>query len=514
MLNRHYHITSTLTKFGINHPSLEALSPTKNLVNDTRTLVENDIFFAVIGTTQDGREYIESAIEKGASLIISECQHVQLHGQVLEKTVADRTAIVVQFYQLNEKLIEFSAHYYQSPQLTMDVIGVTGTNGKTSTTQLIGQLIDAVSSKTPACGIIGTNGAGSLDALAPIMNTTPGATELMGLFAQFRSQQLTHVVMEVSSHALEQKRVSADLFDVAVFTNLSRDHLDYHQTMEAYGEAKLSIFKEFSSQVAVVNGDEKVIQDWLAKSPDQDIIVFGQAESVKSFPLYLHAKDIVCHDSGTSFILDASGHEFQINSPLIGTFNVDNLLAAIGSVLALGVELEQVIQAISSTKAIDGRMELFAHSSMPSVVVDYAHTPDALEKALIACRAHCEGKLFVVFGCGGDRDKGKRSEMGRIAEQGADSVLITNDNPRTESPEMIVADILKGLDKPEKAMIVLDRKQAVSAVLKNAQPGDMVLLAGKGHEDYIIIGEDKVDYNERELVSTYYEGEAPLGDKV
>lgn len=497
-----YDIQNALAQFDIDAAELHHIQQTGALVNDTRVIRPNDIFCAVIGHAQDGRQYIEQAIELGAQLIISECQSEQLHGQVIEKSVAENKGIVVQFYQLNDKLFDLCQHYYQAPQDALRIVGITGTNGKTSTSQLIAQLINAVS--TSNCGVIGTNGAGVLPELSPILNTTPGATELTGLLAGFANQGIKHVAMEVSSHALEQKRVKPDLFDVAVFTNLSRDHLDYHETMEAYGNAKLAIFSDNPAQTAVVNGDDEFIQTWLKQVKQRSLIVYGSTESVKQHSNYLYTSNIECHDAGTRFTLSTENADYTVNSPLIGQFNVENLLAAIGSLSALGFELESIVKAVSTLNAIDGRMELFAKANKPSAVVDYAHTPDALEKALKACRAHCSGKLHVVFGCGGDRDKGKRSEMGEIAETYADSVVITNDNPRTEAPEMIVADILKGLTKPEKAMIVLDRTQAVNTALNHAAAGDIVLLAGKGHEDYIIIGEQKIDYNERKLVSDYY----------
>ncbi|QOL25907.1 UDP-N-acetylmuramoyl-L-alanyl-D-glutamate--2,6-diaminopimelate ligase [Thalassotalea sp. LPB0316] len=503
MLNPVYNISQTLASFGIEATELENIGQTNALVNDTRVLNENDVFCAVIGSTLDGRQYIDNAIELGAKLVIAECQSQQLHGQVLAKTVAGKSTLVVQFYQLNEQLFELCQHYYQMPQQSLKIVGITGTNGKTSTSQILAQLID-LCQQTSACAVIGTNGAGVLPTLSPILNTTPGATELMGLLAKFAHQSLSHVAMEVSSHALEQKRVKNDLFDVAVFTNLSRDHLDYHQTMAAYGAAKLAIFSGDEKQTAVVNGDDEFIKEWLSEALTQPVIVYGCGIEITQHRDYFYATNIRCHDAGTRFELHTPTERHQINSPLIGRFNIENLLAAMASAQALGFDLPTIIGAVEKIQPIDGRMELFAQVGKPSAVVDYAHTPDALEKALVACRAHCQGKLHVVFGCGGDRDKGKRPEMGRVAEQNADCLIITNDNPRTEAPEMIVADILQGLQQPEKARVVLDRKQAVNTVISHASEGDMVLLAGKGHEDYIIIGEQKIDYNERQLVSSYY----------
>lgn len=501
MHNLNFDIRSTLTEFDIDSVLLTELSKTNAIVNDSRIVKDGDIFCAVVGHALDGRQYIEKAIELGAALIISQCQNDKLHGQVLHKQHAKKTVPVVQFYQLNDHLFRLCELYYQTPQKALTMIGITGTNGKTSTSQLIAQLISKVN-KT--CAVIGTNGAGVLPTLTPIVNTTPGASELMTLLTNFRAENISHVSMEVSSHALAQHRVEGCLFDIAVFTNLSRDHLDYHQTMAAYEQAKLAIFSQSNDQVAVVNGDDEVIQRWLKNKPSQPITVYGKTPSVSAFGQYLYAKNIIAHHHGTDFELDTPTKSYKITSPLIGDFNIDNLLAAIATVNAVGVTLEEIQSVISQLEATTGRMELFSAPNTSSTVVDYAHTPDALEKALLACRAHCQGKLWVVFGCGGDRDKGKRPEMGEIAERLADEVIITNDNPRTEAPEFIVADILKGLNKPERATIMLDREQAVLTTIKTASETDIVLLAGKGHEDYIIIGDRTIAYNERELVSNYY----------
>ncbi len=504
-----FSLLNALVKFAIDLPESYhlPLSLTRDLVNDTRVLRDNDIFCAVIGNQQDGRDYIDQAIKLGAAVVLTECTQARLHGEVSRGRVGTKTAVVIQFYQLNQHLFSLCQAYYQSPQKEMTVIGITGTNGKTSTCQLIARLLE---NNQQSCAIIGTLGAGQLDHLTPLNNTTPGATELHYYFNQFRARKIANVAMEVSSHALAQGRIHADILDIAVFTNLSRDHLDYHQTMSAYAEAKQRIFTGNSKQIAVVNGDDKQAQTWLAKWPDeQQVIVFGRhlLTNVEQspYPYYVAAKNIRLHNQGVEFLLATHLGEQRVSSPLLGSFNIDNLLAAVAALLAKGLEFSAICQAIRYLTPVTGRMEAFSGAQQTTAVVDYAHTPDALANALDACREHCQGQLWLVFGCGGDRDQGKRPLMGKIAENKADHIVITNDNPRNEAPELIVNDILAGCQCPEKIAIILDRKQAVLATLAQAKADDIVLFAGKGHEDYIIIGSKKLHYDERALVQVFFQ---------
>lgn len=499
------YISGWLASFGIGL-NLELPIQTRQLVNDTRVIHSGDIFCAVNGTTLQGRDYIAHALEKDCHLILVECEEAEHHGQSQSHSSAsNKQVLVIEFYQLNTRLFELAKHFYKSPQEQLQVIGITGTNGKTSTSQMIAKLLDANSMN---CSVIGTNGAGKVDKLTPIVNTTPGATELHALFNEFKESHQTHAVMEVSSHALEQGRVTSALFSTAVFTNLTRDHLDYHQTMENYAEAKFQIFNHESSQVAVVNGDDLVAQNWLANWPKhQPVIVFGRSASVTKYQQFAHAKEIEHSSHGLSFKLVTHVGCIDIQCQLIGDFNVDNLLAAIAVLISEQIGLSNIRQSILNLTPTIGRMESFSAKNLPLAVVDYAHTPDALENALGACRQHCKGALWVVFGCGGDRDVGKRPLMGRIAEQHSDHIIVTNDNPRTESAEKIAQDIVGGCQKPEKITIMLERQKAVLSALHNAKKNDVVLLAGKGHEDYIIDGTQHIPYNERELVrSTYAHG--------
>ncbi len=509
---------------GISLPNHITLSEQHgHLTNDSRTISQGDIFCAVIGQAQDGRQYIDSAIAKGANLILSECQQQSDHGKVSVIALANKQVAVVSFYQLNTKLFALASAYYHAPQSKMTMIGITGTNGKTSTSHLLGQILSQCQSR---CAIIGTNGAGLLshlndNSLTELANTTPSATDLMQFFHDFSEQRASHLAMEVSSHALEQKRVSADIFDIAVFTNLSRDHLDYHGTMASYAEAKRQLFTHDKQQVAVLNGDDAQAQAWLMQWPTPEKLwLYGRSENVCQHVQFVSAKHINHHSQGVDFTLNTHLGNVDIHSRLLGDFNIDNLLAVISVLLIAAIPLAVIAEQIAKLNAIAGRMESFsakvALSNTPTAVVDYAHTPDALEKALIACRQHCHGKLYVVFGCGGDRDKGKRALMAQAAEKYADCLVVTSDNPRTEAPMSIIDDVVAGLANKAEITVIENRKQAVLATLAKAQSADVVLLAGKGHEDYIIIGQEKIAYNERQVVMDFFnriDANTPAGEQ-
>ena len=481
----------------------------KRLNNDSRKICRGDVFCAVIGTEQDGRKYIDKAIAQGASLIISESQTKEAHGSITYDGKIGTP--IIEFFSLNECLFELATQFYCSPAKKLKIIGVTGTNGKTSTTQIIARLSESLGI---SCGVIGTTGYGQLPNLNPLENTTPGATELLNILSEFAEQQVKLVAMEVSSHAIEQKRVNNQLFNTSVFTNLTRDHLDYHGTMEAYAKAKLGIFSGQQSQIAVINSAEKYALEWAlnnAKSADpQPTITIGRDMDITKYPTYVSASNITHTQTGVAFDLNTHQGNFEVKSHLLGDFNVDNLLAAIAVLIAEGIVLKDIVQAIQNLNPIIGRMESFSAPHKATAVVDYAHTPDALENALVACRQHCPGALWVVFGCGGNRDAGKRKQMGAIAENCADHVVITNDNPRNEQPEAIAKDILEGCKQPEKISVMLDRQKAVISALTQAKENDLVLLAGKGHEDYIIIGDEQIHYDERALVRSTYNNEVVM----
>jgi len=328
--------------------------------------------------------------------------------------------------------------------------------------------------------------------------------------------------MEVSSHALEQGRVVGNIFDIAIFTNLSRDHLDYHGTMAHYAAAKRQLFTNNEKQFAVINGDDVQARFWLENWPigdalsQQKLWLYGRSDLVCRHAQFVSCKKIEHHSQGVNFTLNTHLGDIEIQSRLLGDFNIDNLLAVIAVLLIEGFSLTTVAKKVADLKAIAGRMETFSLSNKgvhnaPTAVVDYAHTPDALDKALLACRQHCHGNLYVVFGCGGDRDKGKRPLMAQAAQKQADFLVVTNDNPRTEAPMSIIEDVLAGLNEQCSVTVIVNRKQAVLETLAKAQANDLVLLAGKGHEDYIILGQNKIDYNERQVVKNFFENiEKPL----
>jgi UDP-N-acetylmuramoyl-L-alanyl-D-glutamate--2,6-diaminopimelate ligase len=493
-----------------------------NLTNDSRSIKagSGDIFCAVIGHEQDGRQYIEQAILSGAKLVLSECENESNHGEIRYVVSAKAEVAVISFYQLNKQLFIIANAYYQYPTKNLTMIGVTGTNGKTSTSQLLGQIL--TSSQKP-CAIIGTNGAGMVDALKALENTTPSATDLVQLFSTFSQQKVTHLAMEVSSHALEQSRITGNVFDIAVFTNLSRDHLDYHGTMANYAKAKKQLFVNNEQQVAVINADDHQAQQWINEWPNKKMLwLYGRSDQVSQNENFVSCKHIKHHSKGVDFVLTTHLGDIDIHSPLLGDFNIDNLLGVIAVLLIERLSLSHIAQEIIKIKAIPGRMEAFSSQdsgtkNSPTAVVDYAHTPDALEKALIACRQHCHGNLFVVFGCGGDRDKGKRPLMAQAAQKYADQLIVTNDNPRTETPMSIINDVLSGLNESCNVNVIVDREEAVLSTLAKAQANDVVLLAGKGHEDYIILGNDKIEYNERQVTHNYFkhlDENALVGAKV
>ncbi len=484
---------------------------TKDICNDSRQVKHDDIFAAVSGTAQTGSAFIKDAVSQGAALVLCQSDTQAAHGEIQYQEFnlpsgVKKTIPVIWFYQLAENLADVSAYYYGQPSNDVVLTGITGTNGKTSCSLLVAQLLEAMGQRT---GIIGTMGAGTLDHLVDINNTTPGPTKLQQLLAQFKAEQIKQVAMEVSSHALSQRRVNKTIIDIAVFTNLSRDHLDYHADMQDYANAKKQLFIGNDKQIHILNADDDVAVQWLTEFSGKNRTVLFSCEpqhvDLTAEQEYLFATNIQCHQQGVTFSLQSSWGNSEIHSSLLGAFNVSNLLATIAVLLVQGFELEQIAKFTNSLTPVAGRMEAFMGAAQPTAVVDYAHTPDGLEKALQSVQGHCKGELWLVFGCGGDRDSGKRPLMGAIAEQYASHIIVTNDNPRTESPQKICDDILAGMKTTENVQVILDREQAVLTALKQAKPQDMVLCAGKGHEDYTIIGHEKIAYHERELVRTFYQ---------
>lgn len=452
---------------------------------DSRKITHGKTFVAIKGHALDGRRFIASAVENGANAVIAEAcaEHahasIEYHAQVA----------VIYVEQLSAHLSELAGRLYPLQQNRL--IGVTGTNGKTTISQLIAQWLELVGHKA---AVMGTTGNGFLSDLQPAANTTGSAIEVQHTLYGLQLQGAEYTALEVSSHGLVQGRVKALPFSIGVFSNLSRDHLDYHGTMEQYAEAKFMLFGDHHCQHAVINSDDPVGANWLERL-DNAVAVSLQPSQ---HPRAVWAKSVRYSESGISLEFDGLFGQGEMTAPLIGEFNASNLLLAMTTLLVLGVNKQRLLETASELKPVLGRMELFSAPGKAKVVVDYAHTPDALEKALMALRVHCQGKLWAIFGCGGDRDKGKRPMMASIAEKLADHQILTDDNPRSESPQAIVDDMLAGMHSPQSAIVEHHRLAALEHALRYSSEQDIILLAGKGHEDYQVIGDQTIHYSDRE----------------
>jgi UDP-N-acetylmuramoyl-L-alanyl-D-glutamate--2,6-diaminopimelate ligase len=443
------------------------------LVADSRRVRSGDVFVALAGASTHGLRHATDVLAKGAVAILHDGEAPA--DLMLGEAVAAHAIAVP---GLRAALGALADRVAGEPSAALRVIGVTGTNGKTSTVQLIAQALERLG--TPA-GTIGTLGAGRVGRIVEGERTTPDVLSVHGLLAQLREDGARAVAMEVSSHALDQGRVDGVRFEVAVFSNLTRDHLDYHGTMDAYGEAKAKLFAWPTLQGAVVNIDDAYGRALAVRIPGSirwTVSANGDAAA------RLRAEGLALTADGLRFDLVEGGARATITSPLLGRFNADNLLAVAGALRALGVTFDAVAAALPTLEPVHGRMTRLGGGTKPLVVVDYAHTPDALQQALLSLRGHVHGALACVFGCGGERDRGKRPQMAAIAEAHADRVTVTDDNPRGEDGDAIVADILAGFREPARHAVVRDRRAAIRAAVTTARPGDVVLLAGKGHEPY------------------------------
>ena len=440
------------------------------LSSDSRAVNLGDAFFALAGTNAHGLRFADAVRAAGAL------------GIVYEAPVPDGVAVpdgAIGVPNLRAKLGRIADRFYGAPSAHLTVIGVTGTNGKTSFVQLLSQ---ALSLRGVVAGSIGTLGAGLVGEVVSGERTTPDVIAVHRLLAQMRDAGASHVAMEVSSHALEQGRVDAVAFEIAVFTNLTRDHLDYHGSMEAYGAAKAKLFAWPSLRAAVINLDDAFGAELFRTLPES-LRRIG-VSSRGSTGATLRAENLRLDAGGIAFDLVQGNEHHAVASTLLGRFNVDNLLGVAGALLALDWRFDDVAALLPRLQPVQGRMNRAGGDGRsPLVVVDYAHTPDALEQALTSLREHTAGKLICVFGCGGERDRGKRPQMGEIASRLADWTIITDDNPRGEDGDAIVAEILSGFDGLD-ANIVRDRIEAIALAIIHAKPGDIVLIAGKGHEPY------------------------------
>jgi UDP-N-acetylmuramoyl-L-alanyl-D-glutamate--2,6-diaminopimelate ligase len=449
---------------------------------DSRAVQQGWLFIAVPGARTDGRAYIAGAYSRGAAAVVYETDGFEPDA---------RSANAIGVPALRQHIGAIADRFYGTPSRKLKVVGVTGTNGKTTTTHLLAQVLDRPEAR---CGLIGTLGSGFPGRLDPSVHTTPDAVSVQRLLAEFVAAGAKAVCMEVSSHALDQDRVAGVAFDIAVFTNLTRDHLDYHGDMDAYAAAKARLFDFPHLKAAVINQDDAFGRELIERARRRTpVLSFGLCGGD------VQALTVKTSLDGLALTVTTPHGETPLRSPLLGRFNAANLLAVLAVLLMAGMPLNEAANALAHAQPVAGRMERFGGTDgQPLVVVDYAHTPDALEKVLQALREHTPGKLVCVFGCGGDRDRGKRPQMGRIAEQLADVVILTNDNPRHEDPVSIINEIASGMQTTPSA--VPDRVQAIRAALAEARVGDIVLVAGKGHEDYQQVGDRRLAYSDRDTV--------------
>jgi UDP-N-acetylmuramoyl-L-alanyl-D-glutamate--2,6-diaminopimelate ligase len=453
------------------------------LAIDSRRVTPGDLFLAMPGVSGDGRDHIGQAVDKGAVAVVYEgADGYQPIAMPIPQYPVDKLSAIAGL---------IADRFFGSPSRRATVIGVTGTNGKTTCTHLIAQCLNH---EPYRCAVIGTLGNGFPGELDTTLHTTPDPVTVHKLLARYIESGASHICIEVSSHALEQGRVNGVAFDIAVFTNLSRDHLDYHGDMESYGAAKAGLFTIPGLKIAVINHEDD-FGSKLLDSLNRDIraISFGLGSGD------FHAEAIEPGHEGLTIMLATPDGSSRLKSHLFGRFNAANLLAALAVLMACEISLPQAIERLAQAKPVAGRMERFGgQQDKPLVVVDYAHTPDALEKVLQALREHTEDSLWCVFGCGGDRDRGKRPLMGEIAERLADHIILTDDNPRREDPANIVADIRGGMKREHR--VVHKRIEAIASAIESARRGDIILLAGKGHEDYQQIGNERIAFSDRDTV--------------
>ncbi|MCP8689582.1 UDP-N-acetylmuramoyl-L-alanyl-D-glutamate--2,6-diaminopimelate ligase [Marinobacterium sedimentorum] len=442
------------------------------LSQDSRTLQAGELFFARPGLTHRGVDFIPAAVARGAVAVLVD------EAEAAAVAQADFGVPVLAVAQLAWRIGPMASLFYGEPSRAMQMIGVTGTNGKTSCSHYIAQALNLAGRRT---ALIGTVGNGFIDALATASHTTPDPIALQRLLADFRTQGADTVVMEVSSHALEQGRVEGIAFDVAAFSNLSRDHLDYHGSMEAYGAAKARLFDAMAVPLLAINADDAFGRSLLQRpyADVRELLAFGTRADADIYPVSSQL-----NSNGMQLRLHTQFGEMDIQNRLLGHFNLSNLLLSAAVLQLAGLNSEQLQRGLNGLTPVCGRMECFGGGALPLVVIDYAHTPDALEKALQALAEHVGGQLWCLFGCGGDRDTGKRAQMGSIAARLADRVVITSDNPRSEDPARIIDMIQEGIDSARGCEVEPDRARAIQQTLARAGAGDIVLIAGKGHEDY------------------------------
>ncbi len=484
----------------LNLPAVASDIIVSGLAMDSRQIVNGDLFLACAGLQTHGIEHADQAVANGAVAILAEVTSTLLPAAIQQ--LSDRLRLpVIAVSGLSESVSELAGLFYGQPSLHLPVIGITGTNGKTSCSHFIANACQGVRK----VGIMGTLGNGFVKELKASSHTTMDPVSVQAQLALFLAEQAEMVAMEVSSHALQQNRVAAVQFDTAVLTNFSRDHLDYHGTMADYAKAKSLLFKMPGLKHAIINMDDELGRRLVTslEGSKLDLIVFGEQFDKHQHARYLKAVNIKTDATGVAFTLESYLGDVDIVLPLLGKFNVYNALVALAIMLNNGVELSIAAQRLQNLQPVNGRMQLMYKEHSPKIVIDFAHTPDALQQVLASVRQHVQGQLICVFGCGGDRDKGKRPIMGAIAEQLADRVILTDDNPRSEAPDTIVNDILSGFNSTANVGVQHDRQAAIIEALSTACHDDMIVIAGKGHETYQIIGDKTLPFSDEQVVADY-----------
>lgn len=459
------------------------------LALDSRAIRPGDCFLAYPGFKSDGRDYMEQAAQV-ASAIIYDPESL---GSNHEQWLAQAPIPVIPYQDLAKDLSVLAARFHGKPSQDQHIIAATGTNGKSSIVHGLNQLYGMLQEPI---AMIGTLGIGVLNELKPAQLTTPDPVKIQETLKILRDQGIENIAIEASSHALDQNRLSAVDIDVAIFTQISRDHLDYHKTLEAYIEAKSKLFHFNSVKHVVINLDCPWFYKLIEMIP-QDKIIIGYTLHDNTHPRLaatLRATDIQSSLSGQDFTLIYDTHVYPVHTRLLGEFNVSNITAMVAAMMADGFNPGEITALIPALNTVPGRLEVIDVENQPTVVVDYAHTPDALDKALSALKPLCQGKLICVFGCGGDRDKGKRPEMGAVAARSCDEVILTDDNPRTENPAAILQDILAGMPGYQAVTLIHGRDKAIDTALSHAGPNDCILIAGKGHETTQILKDKTIEF--------------------
>ena len=460
---------------------------------DSRLLQKGDLFLACFGKNHDAREYINEAVEMGVAAVLAESGG-EWKGVRIIQGIA-----VIAIENLSAKLGKIAARFYSHPSQKLSVIGITGTNGKTSCSQFIAQ---ALANSGFSCGTMGTLGYGVYGKLKETQLTTPNPVFMQMALAEMAQDGIDPVVMEVSSVGLHQRRVEAVKFDTAIFTNLTRDHLDYHESMEAYGNNKKKLFTTEGLSRAIINLDDPYALSVInAIAPSVDVCTY----SLKNSAATVYAESLSLTQKGFEARIVTPIGAGTVKGKLFGCFNVSNLLAVVTTLINYlpkkrAIDIEQLCELVSRLRSVDGRMEIISDFEEITAMVDYAHTPEGLRSALKGLRDHFSGNIWCVFGCGGNRDKGKRPIMGEIAEAFADRLIIADDNPRNEDGDDIVQHILSGMSNPEKAIIERNRKKAIAYAIANAEPGDVVVIAGKGHETYQDVGGSRLIFSDANQV--------------